>query len=205
MKDIYGERKGTTYDFGLAEAANDEDFLGKLNSLDRRWESLCPGLFQWFCDNRVDQFLDSVICSAREGTEVAGLYYQNDIESMHFVKKKKQPFRKGNVIDVITNVSTLIQQSQREEIRALYGAGRYELATTHKRFTFDSARWHSWPEKHRAFHVDEFRNFRPGLAGAFEKSKTAGRKTLFRIKQKALAPKKIAWISLPKDKHVMVT
>ena len=134
LKDIYAERKGTTYDFGLAEAANDEDFLGKLNSLDRRWESLCPGLFQWFCDNRVDQFLDSVICSAREGTEVAGLYYQNDIESMHFVKKKKQPFRKGNVIDVITNVSTLIQQSQREEIRALYGAGRYV------RFVIDSVR-----------------------------------------------------------------
>ena len=150
LKDIYGERKGTTYDFGLAEAANDEDFLGKLNSLDRRGESLCPGLFQWFCDNRVDQFLDSVICSAREGTEVAGPYYQNDIESMHFVKKKKQPFRKGNVIDVITNVSTLIQQSQREEIRALYGAGRYELAKTHKRFAVDSARWHSLPEWRRA-------------------------------------------------------
>ena len=89
LKDIYAERKGTTYDFGLAEAANDEDFLGKLNSLDRRWESLFPGLFQWFCDNRVDQFLDSVICSAREGTEIAGLYYQNDIESMYFVRKKK--------------------------------------------------------------------------------------------------------------------
>ena len=36
LKDIYGERKGTTYDLGLAEAANDEDFLDKLNSLDKR-------------------------------------------------------------------------------------------------------------------------------------------------------------------------
>ena len=32
LKDKYGERKGTTYDFGL-EAANDEVFLGKLNPL----------------------------------------------------------------------------------------------------------------------------------------------------------------------------
>ena len=40
------ERKDTTYDFGLAEAANDEDFLGKLNPFDKRWESLCPGLIQ---------------------------------------------------------------------------------------------------------------------------------------------------------------
>ena len=120
-----------------------------------------------------------MICSAREGTEVAGLYYQNDIESMHFVEKKKQQFRKENVIDVITNVSTLIQQSQREEIRTLCGAGRYELATTHKRFAVDSARWHSWPEKRRAYHVDAFRNFRPELADTFEKPKTAGRKTSF--------------------------
>ena len=114
LKDIYGERKGTTYDFGLAEAANDEDFLGKLNSLDRRWESLCPGFFQWFCDNRVNKFLESIIFSAREVTEVIGLYYQNDIESTHFVEKKKQQFRKENVLHVITNVSTLMQRSQRE-------------------------------------------------------------------------------------------
>ena len=75
MKDIYGEQKGTTYDLGLAEAANDENFLGKLNSLDRRWESLCPGFFRWFCDNRVNKFLESIIFSAREVTEVTGLYY----------------------------------------------------------------------------------------------------------------------------------
>ena len=79
LKNIYGERKGTTYDFGLAEAANDEVFLGKLNPLNRRWESLCPGFFQWFCDNGINKFLKSVIFSAVEGTEVAGLYYQNDI------------------------------------------------------------------------------------------------------------------------------
>ena len=111
LKDIYGERKGTTYDFGLAEAANDKDFFGKLNSLDGRWESLCTGFFQWFSDNRVGKFLESVIYSAREGTEVAILYYQNGIESTHFVGKKKQQFRKDNVIEVIKNVSTLVQQS----------------------------------------------------------------------------------------------
>ena len=44
--EVYRERKGTNYDFGLAEATNDEDFLGKLNSLDRKWESLYPGFFQ---------------------------------------------------------------------------------------------------------------------------------------------------------------
>ena len=136
LKNIYGERQGTTYDFGLAETANDEDFLSKLDSLATRWERVCPGFFQWFCGNRIVKFLESVICSAGEDTGVAGLYYQNDIESMHSSKKKQQ-FRKENATDVITNVSTLIQQSQREEIRALYGAGRYV------RFVIDSVRQHT--------------------------------------------------------------
>ena len=119
MKDLCGGQKSTGYDFGLAEAANDEDFPGKLNSLDRRRDGLCPGFFQWFCNNRVSKFLESVIYSAREGTEVARHYYQNKIESMHFVEEKKQKFGKEKMIDVIENVSTLIKQSQIEEIRAL--------------------------------------------------------------------------------------
>ena len=82
---------------------------------------------QWFCGNSIDDFLESMICSACEGRKVAGLYYQNEIKSMHFFLKKKQRFRKENVIDAIKNVSTLIQQSQIEEIRALYGAECYEL------------------------------------------------------------------------------
>lgn len=72
-----------------------------------------------------------MILSAREGTEVTSLYYQDDIESIHFVERKKQEFKKENVIDVIKNVSTLIQQPQIEEMRALYGAGRYDFNTTH--------------------------------------------------------------------------
>ena len=57
LKDIYGERKDSAHDFGLAEAANDEDFLGKLNFLHVRWKSLHPGFLKWFCDNRLISFL----------------------------------------------------------------------------------------------------------------------------------------------------
>ena len=88
------------------------------------------------------------------------------------------------MINVIKNVSTLIQQSQIEKIRALFGAGCYEHATTYKRFAVDSTRWHSWPEKHHTSQVVVFQNFRPDM---LENPKTAGRKPLLRIKQKALA------------------
>lgn len=111
-----------------------------------------------------------MICSAREGTEVARHYYQNKIESMHFVEEKKQKFGKEKMIDVIENVSTLIKQSQIEEIRALHEVERYELATLYK-----DCHCHclSWLEKRCVFHVDLFQNFRPVLTDTFKKSKTA--------------------------------
>ena len=74
------------------------------------------------------------------------------------------------MIDAIKNVSTLIQQSQIEEIRALHEVERYELVTLYK-----DCHYHClpWLEKHCVFHVDVFQNFRPGLTDTFEKSKTA--------------------------------
>ena len=140
LKDIYGEQKGT----------NDQDFLGKLNSLDRRWESLCPGFFQWFCNNRVDKFLESLICLAPEGTEVVSLYYQNDSKSMDFVERRNSNLEKRTWLMSLRMLAKWYNNHKIEEIRALYEAGHYELAMTHKRFAIDSARWHSWPEKHCA-------------------------------------------------------
>ena len=39
-------------------------------------------------------FVDSVIQSAREGSDVKGLYFQNDVESMHFLEKLNQDIKK---------------------------------------------------------------------------------------------------------------
>ena len=71
--DIYGHRMGEVYDFGLAEAFDEDDFNAKLASLKSRWESLCPGFFNWFVTHRKKEFVESVIVSARDGTNVDGL------------------------------------------------------------------------------------------------------------------------------------
>lgn len=41
-----------------------------------------------------DDFVASIIQSAREGTDVKGLYFQNDAESIHFLEKLSQEFNK---------------------------------------------------------------------------------------------------------------
>ena len=58
--DIYGQRRGTLYEYGLAESSDEEEFCGKLNSLQQKWESRCEGFFDWFCGNRKQKFINSV-------------------------------------------------------------------------------------------------------------------------------------------------
>ena len=43
--------------------------------------------------NEKKKFIDGVIVSARDGTLLTGLFYQNDVESQHFVEKVNQCFR----------------------------------------------------------------------------------------------------------------
>ena len=52
---------------------------------------------------RYNKFVNSVITSAREGTSVSRLFYQDDIESKHFVEKLEQCFKKETVLEVISH------------------------------------------------------------------------------------------------------
>ena len=83
-----------------------------------------------------------MIASAREGTNVSGLFYQNDIESIHHIEKLSQCFKKQSIVDVTRNLRDLALRQENDEIRAIYGAGNYSLSTEYSNFKVDSARWH---------------------------------------------------------------
>ena len=59
LKDIYGERKGAVYEYGLAESHDSDDFSAKLNSLQSKWESQCTVFFQSFMEKRKSKFIVS--------------------------------------------------------------------------------------------------------------------------------------------------
>ena len=113
----------------------------KLLSLESKWKSLCPGFFSWFHRKRQEQFCSSVIQSAREGTHVIGLFYQNDIESMHYVEKLKQSFQKLSVLEVINCLQQILTRQEVEEIRAISGAGSYIPADPYKHFRDENPTW----------------------------------------------------------------
>ena len=97
IKDIYGSGVAKLYEYGIAEAIDPDDFNAKLESLEDRWEALSPGFHQWFVRNRKFLFLESVIQSKRLNSDSTGLYYQNDIESIHASGKCYQNFKRKSL------------------------------------------------------------------------------------------------------------
>ena len=91
-------KDGNVYEYGFAEALDEDDFNVKLQSLKDRWESLCPGFFDWFKKTRVSQFLKIVTQTARIGYDSEALYYQNDIESRYTRSKREKNVLKKKIL-----------------------------------------------------------------------------------------------------------
>ena len=121
-------------------------------------------------------FVDSVIQSAREGSDVKGLYFQNDVESMHFLEKLNQDFKKESTTIAIESLSQIAERQNLEEIRAIFHGGRYVLSQQYKKFSVESSVWHSWSEERRMDHVKKFREYIPSISDSFSKPSNSGRK-----------------------------
>ena len=61
LNDIYGERTGTYYEYGLAESYDTDDLNAKLISLKEKCEALIPGFYGWFDINRKTLFIETVM------------------------------------------------------------------------------------------------------------------------------------------------
>ena len=96
-------------------------------SLEPRWQKPCPGFYSWFLTHCKKKFLQSVVQSAREGINVVGLVYQNDIESVHAIEKRIQCF-----LEVVNTIKILIERKENEEVLALYSGGRCVLSLEFK-------------------------------------------------------------------------
>ena len=121
LSDIYGERRGGLYEYCLAESSDAKEISEKLASLERKWESRCPGFFKWFNEKLKTKFIHGVIVYARDGTFLIGLFYQNDVEFQHFVEKVNQCFQKRSLKEVIESLQQLLERQENEEIMVIYG------------------------------------------------------------------------------------
>ena len=80
----------------------------------------------------------------------------------------------------------MASRQENDEIRAVYGAGNYNLSREYSRFKVDSARWYGWSESRRREHVEKLRSFKPTATDSFLKPKNSGRKPSFQHRQRNL-------------------
>ena len=176
LADIYGCQYGSVKEFGLADSTNAEEFRARLESLKETWDNLCPGFHEWFRKRRGKLFEERVIESARVGTNIQGLYYNNNIESLHFKEKTEQCHKLGTTIEVIKTLGKIIDRQQDDEVRALYGNGPYKVSKDYNKFVVDTVKWHSMTSGQRQKHVAAFRSHQPTLEEQFPKPQKSGRK-----------------------------
>ena len=79
---------GSVKEFGLANSATGDDFESRLASLREWWDSLCVEIHVWFTAKSKDLFKEKVIEEARQGSNINGLYYNKDKESMNLKKRR---------------------------------------------------------------------------------------------------------------------
>ena len=112
---ICGRNYGGMKELGIVDSTDIDDFRIKLESLKSVWDNLSPGSYKRFFEKRASFFEQSVIESARTGTEVQGVYYNNSIESQHFREKMEQSYKKGTVADVISTLKKLVDRQEDEK------------------------------------------------------------------------------------------
>ena len=153
-----------------------EDFNVKLGSLQTKWEGLCPNFYTWFFSKCKSLFIESIIQSARENSDITGLYNQNEMESLHTIEKREQCFKSSAILQAVTHLQDIVIREQNDKIRAIYSAGNYILSTEYKRFEIPSHTWHSWKESRRKDHVTKFYECEPSIDDMFIKPSSSGRK-----------------------------
>ena len=105
------------YDIFEKEIADGTDSNGLHAKL--CWEKLCPVFHNWFLTHCKEQFLQNVIQSAREGTNVVGWLYQNDIDSLHVIKKRIQYFKIGSILKAVKTIKVLIECKENKKWLAM--------------------------------------------------------------------------------------
>ena len=101
---------------GLADSKDPMELSERLEKLEESWEKLCPGFYGWFVRNRKPLFEKSVIESARTNTNFQGPFYNNGIESQHFIEKKEQSFKREDIAEVAETLKRIVERQQNDEI-----------------------------------------------------------------------------------------
>ena len=147
LADIYGKQDGPVAETGLVHIYFEDDFKSALESLEEKWNQYIPDFFIWWCDNRKKLFIQHVIGAAASNLKVHVIpSVSNDLESLHAAEKRRMLLTKTksltNCIETLNTMS--IAQHEEEEVKAVYGAGKYRLSPEYETYHVNTTLFHRW-------------------------------------------------------------
>ncbi|XP_066932127.1 uncharacterized protein [Clytia hemisphaerica] len=180
MADIFGSQVGPVQELGLADAENVEDLTAKLNSLEEDWQRNAPGFFDYFKQNHFARFSDCLVQSARDKLQIDGRYYNNNLELLHKLQKKKREDLKIASKDVVVMSDVLnrwIEENFYSQISlAIRGKGKYRLAPEYATFYVSPSRYRDMTDEQRSRHITKFLQFIPTPSNTYKKPQDSGKK-----------------------------
>ena len=172
IADIFGKRKGPSYQMGLADSTDDEDFDLKLESCIEKWETLEMSLTnsaaktifpEWFKKNFADVVKKSMLASTRRcaglGGQPTAWYTNNNPESIHHkVKDDKQNQKKNMTIpDFILHLEQEVVMQYHQEELAVIRRGEYRLREQYKFLEIEEDIWFAMSPERRQRHLERLR------------------------------------------------
>ena len=152
MADIYGSQNAVLFQTGLADAADEEDFDIKFQSLESVWKRKVTGFHDRFQRNRSQQCKDCLVMSSKEAEVLR------------------------EVSSVTEELQNWAQDFFNEEVRAVRGLGKYRLALGYDHFLVDPIKWNRWGLERQAQHISSFRQFIAKSYDSYSKPSSAGHK-----------------------------
>ena len=172
IADFFGKREGPSYQMGLADSTDDEDFDLKLESCIEKWETLEMSLTnsaakiifpEWFKKNFADVVKKSMLASTRRcaglGGQPTAWYTNNDPESIHHkVKDDKRNQKKNMTIpDFILHLEQEVVMQYHQEELAVIRRGEYRLREQYKFLEIEEDIWFAMSPERRQRHLERLR------------------------------------------------
>lgn len=190
MTDIYGSQVGNFVVFGLADAEDEIDLRSKFKSVAGIWDESVPGFSDYFRKQRLDKFIACLTIEARENLGLSGRYYNNALELMHKLQKKK--LKEMEVKRDVRSVSEALEEWNKnyftEHLKAVYGQGKYRLAPGYDKFQRNPVIFNRLSDENKKKHMDAFLEYTPDVLESYQKPDGAGLKKKRGQKRRARLP-----------------
>ena len=155
LADIFGSRKATHFESGLADAESKSSFSQSLEHVKATWNNLerscnpndiVPCFHKWFCEYKADEFKNCVLPEARR---LAGckdptcFFTTNSSESLNHIIKQEIEWKETKLPMLIERLKSITDDQVCQTEKAVINQGEWRFAQEYSNLVVSKETWFS--------------------------------------------------------------